>query len=219
MTAPTTDAQLQDSLPALAESVELVRRSREGDRAAFGVLADRYQDRVRRIVRIRMGTQFRGLLDSLDLTQDTWVAALKGLPDFEPRDHGSIIGWLARIAENQVLDAVDRAHAAKRDRRRERPTGAEGTTSGDALADVLPAAPGPTPSEDATRHELREAYDACVAELTGPFRDVVLARDYSMLDWPAVCAQLGRPNVHATQELYRRALLKLSELLRRRLAG
>ncbi len=221
MTAAPSESQLLDPPPALAESVDLVRRGQQGDHAAFGELVERYQDRVRRIVSIRMGLQFRGLLDSLDLAQETWMAALRGLPDFEPRDHGSIIRWLARIAENEVLDAAKREHAARRDRRRERAGAELGATSGDGpgAAAALPASPEPSPSEVASRHELREAYDACVAELPDSFREVVLLRDYSLLDWPSVSEQLGRPNIHATQELYRRALLRLGELLRRRVAG
>jgi RNA polymerase sigma-70 factor, ECF subfamily len=228
MTAPGPETQVLDEPPALAGSVELVRRGQQGDRAALGELFARYQDRVRRIVSIRMGSQFRGLLDSLDLTQDTWMAAMRGLPGFEPRDHGSIIRWLARIAENQVLDAADRVHAARRDRRRERAADELGAASGDAgvgagagagAAAIFPAASCPSPSEAATQRELREVYDACVAELPDPFREVVLLKDYSLLDWPEVREQLGRPSVHATQELYRRAQLRLGELLRRRMNG
>jgi RNA polymerase sigma-70 factor (ECF subfamily) len=222
MSSTGPDAPLLDPPPTLAESLDLVHRGQRGDRAALGELILRYQDRVRRIVSIRMGTQFRGLLDSVDLTQDTWLAAMRGLPGFVPRDHGSIIRWLARIAENQVLDAADRVHAARRDRRRERAAAEMGAASGDggaASTDLLPASPGPAPSEVASRRELREAYDACVADLPDQYRDVVLLKDYSLLDWPEVSEQLGRPNVHATQELYRRAQLKLGELLRRRLVG
>src|SRR5262245_45215881 len=89
MTLVEGDAPPLEPLPPVAESMDLVRRSQQGDRDALGELVRRYDDRVRRIVSIRMGAQFRGLLDSLDLTQDTWVAALRGLSGFELRDHGS----------------------------------------------------------------------------------------------------------------------------------
>lgn len=212
MASPAPDVPPLDAPPVLAESLDLLRRGQQGDRQALEALVARYQDRVRRLVSIRMGAQFRGLLDSLDLAQETWMAALRALPDFEPRDHGSLIRWLARIAENQVLDAADRVHAARRDRRREQPAG-EGTLGG------LPPAPGPTPSEDAGRRELRAAYDECVAGLPETWREVVLLRDYALLDWPEIGEQLGRPGVRATQELYRRAQLRLGETLRRRLSA
>lgn len=216
--SPGPDTVVLDPLPALAESLDLVRRGQQGDRAALDELVARYQDRVRRIVSIRMGGQFRGLLDSLDLTQDTWMAALRGLSGFEPRGHGSIIRWLARIAENQVLDARDRVLAARRDRRREQPAD-EASASEDREAAVLPPASDPSPSEVASQRELRATYDACVAQLDPVHRDVILLRDYSLLDWPEVREQLGRPTVPATQELYRRAQLRLGELLRQQLQG
>jgi RNA polymerase sigma-70 factor (subfamily 1) len=216
---PGSDAQPLDPTPAPAESLDLLRRGQRGDRAALDGLVARYQDRVRRIVSIRMGGRFRGLLDSLDLTQDTWMAALRGLPGFEPRGEGSIIAWLARIAENQVHDAADRVHAARRDRRRERPAAETAANSGDGELGVLPFSADPSPSEVASREELRAAYDACVSELEQAHREVILLRDYSLLGWTEVCEQLGRPNVHATQELYRRAQLKLGELLKQRLGG
>ena len=210
MTETGPETQVLDPPPALAESVDLVRRGQAGDSAALGELVARYLDRVRRIVGIRMGAKFRGLLDSPDLAQDTCKAALRDLPGLQPRGHGSIIRWLARITENQVLDAEDRLHAARRDRARERPADGPDTAS---------TVPGPTPSQPASGHDLRAAYDACVAELDGPHRDVILLRDYALHDWPEVCEELGRPSVPATQELHRRALLALGARLRRRVGG
>jgi RNA polymerase sigma-70 factor (ECF subfamily) len=202
-------ADPHDAPPELGESVDLVRRAQDGDRDALAALVLRYQDRVRRLVRIRMGPKFVGVLDSVDLAQETWLAALRGLQGFRLRDHSSIIAWLARIAENQVLDAADRLNTAKRDRRREVPLSGDHSGAG-------PARDG-SPSEEASRRELKTIYDACVAELPPEWREVVLLREYSLAEWPAICAQLGSPNVHATKQLYRRAQLRLGALLKERL--
>jgi len=204
-------ASPHDVPPELGESVNLVRRAQDGDREALGALVLRYQDRVRRLVRIRMGPQFDGVLDSLDLSQDTWLAAMRGLGGLQARDHSGIIAWLARIAENQVLDAADRLNTAKRDRRREVPLSEDGSAAG--------AARGGSPSEEASRRELKAMYDACVAELPPEWRQVVLLREYSLAEWPAISEQLGRPSVHATKQLYRRAQLRLGALLKERLKG
>ena len=209
MTEELEPAVPHDAPPELGESVDLVRRAQDGDRDALAALVLRYQDRVRRLVRIRMGPQLGGVLDSLDLAQDTWLAALRGLQGFRPRDHSSIIAWLARIAENQVLDAADRQNTAKRDRRREVPLSGNHSAAGPA--------PGASPSEEASRRELKTIYDACVAELPSEWRDVVLLREYSLAEWPEICAQLGRPSEHATRQLYRRAQLRLGTLLKERL--
>jgi len=213
MDHPASLAPPLQPLPACEESLELLRRGRDGDRPALDALILRYQDRVRRVVSIRMGRQFAGLLDAHDLAQDTWLAALRGLNGFQPHDHASIIQWLTRIAENQVLDAADRVHAQKRDRRREvADVAAFGSSSGAA------AAPGPSPSQAASGRELTALYDACVAELPESWREVVLLKEYTLLGWQEICDQLGRANVHATQELYRRAQLRLGEMLKQRLA-
>lgn len=206
------DAQPLDPAPPIAETLDLVCRGRSGDRAALDELVERYQQRVRRIVSIRMGGRFRGVLDSLDLAQETWIAALRGLPNFDPRGHGAVIAWLTRIAENQVHDAADRIHAARRDRRKELETPA---ASDGAIADPSAA----TPSETAMRRELRDVYDECVAALEPAHREVILLRDYSLLDWAEVHDQLGGKSLHATQELYRRAQLKLGAQIKARLGG
>src|SRR5215510_4046005 len=89
--ATPLDAPPDLGAPDLGASVNLVRRAQDGDREALQELVLRYQDRVRRLVRIRMGPTFDGVLDSLDLSQDTWLAALRGLQGLQARDHFSII--------------------------------------------------------------------------------------------------------------------------------
>ena len=79
-----------------------------------------------------------------------------------------------------------------------------------------PEADGPTPSQDASREELERIYDACVEELEPEHREAILLRDYEGGSWEYVCERMGRPNVHATQELHRRARIRLARLFGRR---
>ncbi|HEX5010917.1 MAG TPA: hypothetical protein VFY71_10990, partial [Planctomycetota bacterium] len=196
----SSETQVLDPPPALAESVDLARRGQAGDNAGLCELVGRYQDRVRRIVSIRVGAEFRGVLDALDLVQATAAAAQSEVAGLEPRSHGSIIRWLARLAENQVLDASDRLDAARRDERRQGPADRD-TASSEATA-PRPPAPAATPAEHVGRAALRAAYDACVAELDAAHRDAILLRDYALLDWSELCEQLERPSVPAVQELH-----------------
>ncbi len=210
---PPSEAAFEP-VPSAEESLELLRQARAGDRAALGELLERHRERLRRIVRLRMGAGLRGVLDSVDLVQETYLAATRGFPGFEGEARGSLIHWLARIAENQVRDAADRWSAQRRDHAREISLGGQGSASGEARE-----APGrdPTPSEEAGARELRELYDACVAELAPNHREIVLLRDYELCEWPEVAARLGA-GVHAAQELHRRARLRLAEALERRLS-
>jgi len=210
---PTPGFEL-DPAPDSQESIELLRRARDGDRAALGLLFARYEDRIRRIVRLRMGPKLRGVLESVDLVQETYLAAARGFDGFQGGERGSVIHWLARIAENQVRDAADRWSRARRDVEREvRLAGPDASSAGGGRE---PVDRGRSPSEEAARRELREVYDGCVAELPPRYREIVLLRDYELLDWSEIVPLTGG-SVHAAQELHRRAQLKLAGLLEARL--
>jgi RNA polymerase sigma-70 factor (ECF subfamily) len=212
---PASSSGLPD-VPDLADTLVLVRRARAGDRAALDRIFARYQDRVHRIVRIRMGAKLRGSLDSSDIVQETCAVALQKLAGFEPRDHSSLIQWLARIAERQIHDAADRMNAEKRDKRREVALEPLARAAHESDADLALADPGPGPCAAAAANELEHIYDACVQSLPDEQRELILLREYANASWATICRELGRPNEHAAQEAYRRAQIKLSSLLRQR---
>lgn len=83
------------------------------------------------IVRFRMGAELRGKLESMDLVQDAFVAAMKDLDNFEYRDEGDFLRWMSKIAENRIRDNLKRLHADKRDIRREVPINHRVPTTGD----------------------------------------------------------------------------------------
>ncbi|MBM3976339.1 MAG: sigma-70 family RNA polymerase sigma factor [Planctomycetes bacterium] len=185
-----------------------------GDDGALGELFARYRERVLRIVRLRMGPGLRAAMESTDILQETYAAALRGFPAFSGSERGTFVRWLARIAENQVRDSADRWSAQRRDLAREERLDAGRTAESTAgAADPIDAQP--SPSEQLTQRELRAVYDTCVAELPERQREVVLLRDYELLEWPAVAELLGA-TPHAAQELYRRAQLRLAALLEAR---
>lgn len=195
------------------ESLELVRKAQAGDRMALSRLFERYQDRLHRIARVRMGQGLRETMDSMDLVQETHAVALRKIGDFEPREHAGIVHWLERILENKMRDARKGSNAQKRDRRRRVALDSLGAGSSSS-GGFDPAGDGPTPSQDASRRELERIYDACVEALQPEQRNVILLRDYEGGSWEHVSEQMER-TVHAVQELHRRARIKLAALLRR----
>jgi RNA polymerase sigma-70 factor (ECF subfamily) len=196
------------------EASRLLQQAHSGDGAALGQLFARYQQRVQRIVRLRMGLQLRTAMESTDLVQETYLAAVRGFPGFEGRERGSFVHWLARIAENQVRDAGDRWSTQRRDLARAVRLEPARDESGAGSAPG-PLADEPSPSEQAAQRELREVYDACVAELPPRQREIVILRDYELLEWPQIASAIGA-NTHAAQELHRRAQLKLAAILEAR---
>lgn len=198
-------------------SVGLVRKAQAGDSAALDELFDRYHDRVRRIVRIRLRQKYTDLLwrmESVDIVHDAYQVAWRKLSEFEPRGPGSILNWLARIAENQIRDARAYLHAGVRDVRREvplePPEGASRSRAAERSAEIT------RPDERAARAEIREIVDDALSELSDEHREVILLRDYCGGEWQELAETLQR-SVGATQALHRRAWIRLRTIVRPRL--
>jgi RNA polymerase sigma-70 factor, ECF subfamily len=83
----------------------LVEAARDGNRAAFGRLYDRYARMIHGILLARVP---RGEVD--DLVQDVFLNALRQLRSL--RETGAFGGWLARIARNRANDYHRHAHEA-----------------------------------------------------------------------------------------------------------
>jgi RNA polymerase sigma-70 factor (ECF subfamily) len=92
----------QGSIPAETQP-SLVERAVAGERDAFGELYERHVDRVYRFVWFHVGDAAL----ARDLTQDVFVAALRGLPELRYADRFD--AWLVRIAHNTVLNERRRA--------------------------------------------------------------------------------------------------------------
>lgn len=213
-------ASLEDSCPGPlsasdgAVSVDLLARAQAGDDAARDELVERYQERLLRIVRVRLGPRGRGLrrfLESTDVAQETWRAALAGLGGLRLGEGGDLSRWLARIATNEIRDLVDHVRAQRRARERERAL--------ESPSRIEPADSVPGPDALAERAELGELLDATVSELPEDQREVVLLRDYCGADWASIAERLGRPSVHAAQQLHQRAWIQVRRRLGPRLRG
>jgi RNA polymerase sigma-70 factor (ECF subfamily) len=200
------------------ESLDLARRAQTGDEEALNELFRRYQEPLRRIVRIRMGAHLRrqGGLESMDIVQQTFAKAHTKLEDVEIRTPQAILAWLARIAERQVHDANDHMSARKRDYRR---TSALqfGDESFGSVFDIEPEATDTLPEARAERNEMKVAVDEAMLELRDDYREIILLRDYAQADWESIAEEVGAPNVRAAQATHYRARAKLASLLSRAL--
>ena len=100
---------------------QLVTLAKQGDRSALNQLCVVYGERVRRVIRLRMGKELRSRLESMDVVQDVLMCAFKDLGDFTYISEGDFLRWLWKIAENRIRDNLDKLHADKRDIRKEIP--------------------------------------------------------------------------------------------------
>ncbi len=80
----------------------LVGRARRGDRAAFGLLYERFARMIHGILLARVARH-----EAEDLVQDVFLSALRQLHTL--RDDAAFPGWLAAIARNRARDHHRRA--------------------------------------------------------------------------------------------------------------
>ena len=135
-----------------------------------------YGERVQRIVRFRMGHELRAKLESMDVVQDAFIAAVKGLDKFQYRDEGDFLRWIAKIAENRIRDNLKQLHADKRDIRREVPLDHRTTTS-EAIDTRMPEPVRmTTPSVILSAREDLDKLENAMNLLKPEYREVIVLR-------------------------------------------
>lgn len=191
----------------MAATVELIRRTQGGDRAALDQLFARYYDDVHRAVRLLMGSRLRRRRDSGDVVHEAFLKAIELIDDFEIRSDGHFRHWLVRIATNRVLAHVSHDEAGKRDIRREiEPV----PTDGEHQQEYAGSAP--TPSAEYRALELLDRLTDVLESLPEDqrrvwvLRTVVFGHDAA---WQDIGDELGR-GAEAARKLYERARLRVT---------
>lgn len=148
---------------------EWVRLAQEGDRAAFGALVRRYQDRIYRQLLHLVGSRE----EALELAQEVFIKAWQALPGWRP--DAQFPTWLYRIASNVALDLLRRRKLVQ-------------FVALDDDYDGAAAAPGPEDRLQA-RQGLR-AMDAALARLVPEHREIILLREVEGLSYGELAASL-----------------------------
>ena len=189
----------------------LITLAQGGDNSALDRLCRAYGERVRRIVRLRMGSELRSKLESMDMVQDVLMCALKDLGDFTYRDEGDFLRWLSRIVENRLRDSIDKLHADKRDIRKEvRLDNKERTTGGGFVGN-----PGPieatTPSVIMSRKEEMDKLEKAIDALKPEYREVIVLKRLDGLSYKEIGERLGK-SADAVGMLLSRAMVSLTSV-------
>lgn len=202
--------------PDLTKSFDLIRRAQAGDRESLDRLFERYYERVRCVVRMRIGPRLRARLEVDDILQETFCVAVRDFHAFEVRDEGSFINWLARVAEHKITEAADYHGAEKRDWMRETPLRIAPASSSVDSAQITsePAASSAAPFDDVSLKEQKARVEASIAELDEDLREVIVLRDYLGMSWEQVAEQTGHPSPAAARMKHARALIELGRRLR-----
>jgi RNA polymerase sigma-70 factor (ECF subfamily) len=86
----------------MSEILQLVLRAREGDRVAFGELAERFQPTVYALSLARL----RNPAEAQELAQEVFLHAMRKLPQL--RDAECFAGWLRQITVRMAINRLTR---------------------------------------------------------------------------------------------------------------
>lgn len=193
-------------------TVDLVKAAQGGERAALERLLERYYDRVRRAVGIRMGPRVRSWTDSVDIMTRTFLKALQKFDTFEMRDESSLLRWLVKIAEGMIRDAADERNAARRDPDRESPL--EFVTPSGTAVQLPLAAAATSITRGLGRSEDKDLVDAAIAGLAEADRELLVQYYYLDMSWEEIAEHCGEVAAGADRPTRDRA----AEVVRKRAA-
>jgi len=175
---------------------DLLTRYLEGDREALAELVERYRRPLYGFI-LRM---MEGRGDADDIFQETWIRAIRKLPDFRV---DNLLGWLFRIAHNLVIDAARRSA-------RMPPAGKNAEHADGGAPDPPDRAPGP---DRALQHkELGARVRACVADLPTEQREVFLLRTEAGLPFREI-ARIQRVGLNTALGRMHYAVARLRKVL------
>ena len=188
---------------------ELVSRAIGGDADALSALLAEAAPRLR--AEISIDPRWNSVLDADDVLQVTFLEAFLQVQRFQSAGPGAFYGWLRRIADNNLRDAVKGLERLKRPPPVAQMAAPAGGDSVVALFELLGVTTA-TPSRAAAAHELQSALDAALATLPGDYGVVVRKYDLEGLPIADVAAAVGR-SAGAVHMLRARAHNQLAELL------
>src|SRR5688572_29739953 len=102
-----------------ATSADLLARAKQGSDAALNLLYEQCAGRLLAYIRLRLGRALRAKLESRDILQATLMKSLTHLHELKGSETGSLMAWLAKIAEHEIRDRADYHQRHRRDAARE----------------------------------------------------------------------------------------------------
>jgi len=183
--------------PALASTLDLLNRARQGDEDALNELFRRNQGPLRRWARGRLPRWTRDLRDTDDLVQETLAQTLKHIDSFEHRHEGALQAYMRQALINRVRDEVRRVNRHP-------------AVSAIEEADQH-AVQAASPLEEAIGTQALERYEAALGRLRPEESQIIQARVEMQQSYQQIAAAHGKATADAARMAVSRALLRLAE--------
>ena len=165
--------------------VDLIERTLDGDGSAFGMIVDRFQQKIYRVVRAVV----RDEMEADAITQDTFVQAYTHLASFERRSEFET--WLTRIAINRCHDHLRRQKFLSF------------FTRGTDEEIIEPADSRPDPERELMSSQLRVAIRRAEGTLSAQQKVIFRLRHYEDLSLEAIAQHLGLRSGTVRAHLFR----------------
>jgi RNA polymerase sigma-70 factor, ECF subfamily len=178
-----------------ATSLQLLRRAREGDRAALDALFERHVPWLQRWAHGRLGAWARSAVDTADLVQDAVLQTFRRLDHFEPRGQNALRAYLRQAIQNRIHD----------EHRRVMTRGVQ-----EELVDGSPD-PAPSPFDTLVTKDAEERYRRSLLRLREEDRELIVGRIELGYSYEQIAALSGRRSSDAARVALKRALVKLTE--------
>lgn len=194
------------------ERNELLVRARQGDRAARSELLEKYRQRLRQMIDLRIDRRLCSRVDPSDVVQETLAEAHRNLDDYLEEEPLPIYPWLRQFAANRLADLHRRhLHAVKRSVLRESIPQEEGDGSVVGLADWLVSTRS-SPSRNLIREEVRGQVQRALLELPERDREILVLRYLESMATDEIAAVLGI-SIGAVKVRHLRALERIRPLI------
>ncbi|HZV36263.1 MAG TPA: sigma-70 family RNA polymerase sigma factor [Verrucomicrobiae bacterium] len=166
----------QQAVPKNTEEMELVKRARQGDMAAYDDLVRRYQERIYATI-YHMTSNHE---DANDLAQEAFIKAYQALKSF--KGGSSFYTWVYRIAVNKTINFL------KQRKNRAQISLNDLDFNAEHDPDLVALISDKTPRRDINLSELQEKLNAAMQKLSEHHRLVVTLHDVQGLSHEEIAA-------------------------------
>jgi RNA polymerase sigma factor (sigma-70 family) len=181
-----------------------------GDADALCVLLKKYAPNVRASLAGEIPTKWQSVLSEDDVMQQTYADAFTDIGNFDPEEDGSFSGWLCRLAQCNLRDAIRMLGAAKRGGKFQR-VELDLAESTRLLVSMLTGS-GMSPTGHAAEREAEALLAQAMAQLPPTYEIVVRTFDLEGCEVEVIARRLER-SVGAVYMLRARAHDRLRKLL------
>jgi len=182
---------------ARVETQQLFEQARRGAPDDVSAFYSHCARKLLPLIRLRLGRTLRREMESRDILQSVLCKSFQRLEQVD--DPAAVMGWLARIAENEIRDQADYHQRARRDAARRTPI--------EDAANV-PAAVRLALSQ-AILNERAQQLEAALESLTDTERELIVLRKFEELTFPEIARRLGKSD-DACRMAFSRAMAALT---------